>query len=285
VNHAPDLYLNELAAELAPVRMTGNYGGEVLRRVRAFKPVEPLAGLFAQDLSPYLGRARQTYASVTDVHPLSFAVFRQAPWHHYGLLALEQTQVSLRSPFLDNDFVRTVYRAPAAALANQDLSLRLIADGSETLSKIRTDLGVGGKHSIAARLRQRALEFSFKAEYAYDSGMPQWLARVDHALSPLHIERIFLGRHKFAHFRVWYRGVLSKYIQEVLLDSRSLSRPYIDRAGLQRIVHGHVKGANNYTAAIHKLLSLELIHRLFVDSSASPEPHEPRSQVLLEQRA
>ena len=38
VSHSPDLYVNELAREIAPVRMTGNYGGEVLRRVRAFKP-------------------------------------------------------------------------------------------------------------------------------------------------------------------------------------------------------------------------------------------------------
>ena len=38
VNHAPDLYVNERGPQIAPVRMTGNYGGEVLRRVRAFKP-------------------------------------------------------------------------------------------------------------------------------------------------------------------------------------------------------------------------------------------------------
>src|ERR1035441_8500862 len=81
---SPYLYLNELAGEFAPVRMTGNYGGEVLRRVRAFKPVAPVAGLFTQDFSPYVGMARQTYAEVIGGHPLSFAVFRQAPWHHYG---------------------------------------------------------------------------------------------------------------------------------------------------------------------------------------------------------
>ena len=39
VTRAPDLYVNEKAREIAPVRMTGNYGGEVLRRVRAFKPI------------------------------------------------------------------------------------------------------------------------------------------------------------------------------------------------------------------------------------------------------
>src|SRR5205085_3053987 len=141
VNHAPDLYLNEAAAEIAPVRITGNYGGEVLRRVRAFKPADPLPGLFTRDFLSSVETAKQTYARVIDVHPLSFAVFRQAPWHHYGLLSLEQTQLSLRSPFLDNDLVRTVFRAPQSACANDNVSRRLIADGNTALTCIRTDRG------------------------------------------------------------------------------------------------------------------------------------------------
>ena len=49
VSHAPDLYLNKKARKIAPVRMTGLYGGEVLRRVRAFKAEEPSRGLFASE--------------------------------------------------------------------------------------------------------------------------------------------------------------------------------------------------------------------------------------------
>ena len=280
VNHAPDLYLNERSAEIAPVRITGNYGGEVLRRVRAFKPSEPVPGLFTREFLSYVHGARETYAKVIDVHPLSFAVFRQAPWHHYGLLALEQTQVSLRSSYLDNDFVRTVFRAPEAAFINQDVSLRLIADGNAALGRIRTDLGLGGAHGISAVAGRRWQEFTFKAEYAYDSGMPQPLARIDHLFSPLHLERIFLGRHKFSHFRVWYRDVLSKYVREILLDSRTLSRPYIDRNTLEAIVRGHVKGDRNYTGAIHKVLTLELLHRLFLDSGPDREQLLARGHAL-----
>ena len=59
-------------------------------------------------------------------------------------------------------------------------------------------------------------EFTFKAEYAYDYGMPQWLARLDHVFAPLRLEKLFLGRHKVAHFRVWYRDELSHYLKEIL---------------------------------------------------------------------
>jgi asparagine synthase (glutamine-hydrolysing) len=266
VSRSADLYVNERAREIAPVRMTGNYGGEVLRRVRAFKPVPPTPGLFSGDFLPQVHAASATYARAIKGHPLSFAVFKQAPWHHYGLLALEQTQISTRSPFLDNDFVRTVFRAPESVCASNDVCLRLIADGNGALSKIRTDRGLAGDQgSLFHGLRAGFLEFTFKSEYAYDYGMPQWVAKIDHAFSRIHFERLFLGRHKFYHYRVWYRDVLSGYIREMLLDSRTLSRPYLEPKTLTSMVQGHLRGDFNYTSEIHKVLTLELVHRLFVD--------------------
>jgi len=267
VKQSPDLYVNQRARKIGSVRMSGNYGGEVLRRVRAFKPVEFSPGLFHQDLSPHLQRAKNTYRRVLEGHPLSFAVFRQAPWHHYSLLCLEQSQLSLRSPYLDNEFVKTVFRAPQSTLTSNDISLRLIRDGNPALRRIRTDRGLGGSlPHYAAAMQQTYLELTFKAEYAYDYGMPQTLARADHALSLFHLERLFLGRHKFYHFRVWYRDALANYVREMLLDSRTLSRPYLNGAEVEKIVKGHLKGDQNHTAAIHKLLTLEHLHRLFLDA-------------------
>jgi asparagine synthase (glutamine-hydrolysing) len=266
VEHSADLYLNQQAREIAPVRVTGNYGGEVLRRVRAFKPGAPLSGLFNHELGRFFRQARETYATLLEGHPLSFAVFRQAPWHHHGLLALEQTQLSLRSPFLDNDVVRTVFRAPESACVNDEPSLRLISDGHGDLLRLRTDRGLaGGSKEPARTLTRSVLDFTYKAEYAYDYGMPQWVARIDHLLAPLRLERLFLGRHKFTHYRLWYRGILSKYVQEVLLDGRTLSRPYLNRKTVELAVNGHLRGGRNYTTAIHQLLSLELLHRQLVD--------------------
>lgn len=267
VNRSADLYVNERAREIAPVRMTGNYGGEVLRRVRAFKPGVPSPGIFRPEFLSHAVVAGETYSELIRAHPLSFALFRQAPWHHYGLLALEETQLSLRSPYLDNDFVRAVFRAPQAALASNDISLRLIADGDETLARIPTDRGFGGNAGpLRAAVSQAFIEFTVKAEYAYDYGMPQWMAQTDHFVSSFHLERLFLGRHKFAHFRVWYRDALSEYVRQMLLDSRTLGRPYLNPTAVEAVVHGHIAGVRNYTTEIHELLSLELLHRLFIDS-------------------
>jgi asparagine synthase (glutamine-hydrolysing) len=274
VNRAPDLYINEKARQIAPVRMTGNYGGEVLRRVRTFKPVEPSAGLFDLEFLGYVGQAKETYGEVAPGNPVSFAAFKQMPWNHYGVMMLEETQLSMRSPYLDNELVRTAIRAPEAALATDDVCLRLIAHGNKKLLKIPTDRGLAGNRGrLAGAVSRALLEFSFKAEYAYDMGMPQWMAKIDHALSDLQFERHFLGRHKVFHFRVWYRDVLAGYVREMLLDSRSLSRPYIDRKGVEEVVRGHLKGERNYTNEIHKVLTLELLHRIFLDTESSGPPH------------
>jgi len=267
LSRSPDLYVSERAREIAPVRLTGLYGDEVLRHLRAFKPAEPSPGLFRPELLGHVRQAQTTYATMLQEHPLSFSAFRQAPWHHYGIRALEQTQITARTPFLDNDFVRTVFQAPRSAYLSNDLRLRLISDGNQALRQITTDRGFGGKTGRFSRLVTRAyLEFSFKAEYAYDYGMPQWLAGVNYFLSPLHLERLFLGRHKLFHFRVWYRDTLAPYVREILLDPKALARPYVERKAVEQIVYGHTKGNRNYTNEIHKLLTLELAHRLFLDS-------------------
>ena len=270
VSRSPDLYVNEKARGIAPIRMNGVYGGEVLRRVRAFKPVDPSPGVFSSEIAPSIREARETYHSLLEGHPLSFAVFKQAPWHHYGILALEQTQVSMRSPFLDNEFVKMVFSAPTSAVINNNVSLRLIADGNFALSRIPTDRGFGGAQGhILSVINRGILEFLFKAEYAVDYGMPQWLAKTDWLLSPIRVERLFLGRHKFYHFRVWYRDILARYVREMLLDSRTLSRGYVERRQLEAAVQGHLKGDRNYTSEIHKILTLELLHRLFLDHDPS----------------
>jgi asparagine synthase (glutamine-hydrolysing) len=269
VSRSPDLFVSEKARAIAPVKVVGTYGSEVVRQARMFKPKEPAAGLFRRELISYVHQARSTYEALIKENPITFVAFRQSPWYHYGILTLEQTQLTVRSPYLDNDFVRTVYRSPQPAV-DDDVRLRLIADGNALLAGLRSDRGVGGNGNGLVNAAVRGiLEFTFKSEYAYDYGMPQAVAKIDHMLAPLRLERLFLGRHKFAHFRVWYRDTLADYVRQMLLDREALSRPYLDRKGVEAIVEGHLSGGRNYTNEIHKLLTLELLQRVFLDKGGS----------------
>ena len=264
---ASDLYLSEKVRAIAPAKIVGTYGSEVVRHAVMFKPVEPPLGLFNPDFLPYVSAAADSYSRLRQQHPVTFAAFRQSPWYHHGILALEQSQLTVRSPFMDNDFVRTVYRAPVGSGPDEDVRLRLIQEGWPALARVRSDRGLGGDgRQWTTSLVHAFREFTFKAEYAYDYGMPQPLARMDHFVSWMHLERLFLGRHKLLHFRAWFRDELAGYVRQMLLDPRALSRPYLEPNVVRAIVDGHTRRGLNYTTAIQKLLTLELIHRLFFDA-------------------
>ena len=85
--------------------------------------------------------------------------------------------------------------------------------------------------------------------------------KADHLFAPLHLEKLFLGRHKFYHFRVWYRDELSDYVKAILLDPQTMGRPYLRANYLEKMVQNHLAGYSNHTNEIHQLLTCELIQR------------------------
>jgi hypothetical protein len=56
----------------------------------------------------------------------------------------------------------------------------------------------------------------------------------------------------------------------MLLDSSSLARPFWNGKHLSGMVESHLRGDRNYTNEIHLALTLELIHRTFIDGSYMP---------------
>lgn len=266
VTGAIDLYVQRTARQIAPVRVTGTYGGEILRRLLAFKPISLNPEMLAPEVRESTRAAAVTYAEEIQGHKLSFTAFKQTPWHMCSKYSLERSQVSLRMPYYDNDLVRLSYQSPPNLVLSNKPSLHVIANANAALKQIATDRGLTIRSIPGMTVAQHLFQqFTFKAEYAYDYGMPQWVARIDHLFAPLHFERLFLGRHKFHHFRVWYRDELSGYVKEVLLDTRTRRRAYLHGPSLERIVRDHTEGRQNHTLEIHKLLSLELMQRALID--------------------
>jgi asparagine synthase (glutamine-hydrolysing) len=263
---ASDLFVNRIARGIAPVRVTGLNGGEILRRLIMFKAWYPNDGLFTPEFQSHIAAAERTYAQEVQGHPLSFIAFKQSPWHLYPRLAVERSQLTLRSPYFDNDLIALAFQAPPASLDSQP-ALKLVAERNPALGKVGTDRAalLHGMPGISV-LKHCLQEFTFRAEYAYDYGMPQWLARTDNLFRDFHLERLFLGRHKFYHYRIWYRDRFASYLKDVLLDRRARSRPHLNGASLERIVNDHVGGRGNYTLELHRLLTMELACRQLIEA-------------------
>jgi asparagine synthase (glutamine-hydrolysing) len=266
VTGSVELYINRIAHQIAPVRLTGNYGSEIVRGNVAFRPSSQYEGLLVPEFAQFVRNAGITYDSERQIHKVSFIAFKQVPWHHYSRLSVEQSQLTLRSPYLDNDLVALMYQAQPDLVLSSEPSLRLIADGNVDLARIPTDRRLLYRPiPVITKLQQLYANFTIKAEYAFDYGMPQWLAGIDHMLAPLHLEKLFLGTNKFYHFRIWYRDKLFKYLKDILLDSRTLNRPYLNGKCFEMNLLSHIEGKRNYTVEITKILTAELIQRQLIE--------------------
>ena len=268
VTGAVELFVNRIARKIAPARITGNYGSEILRSHVAFRPRPLNDALFEPQFLRHAQAGAAVYADEAKGNRISFIAFKQVPWFHRARFTIEQSQLTARSPYLDNDLVALAYRGVTDAAGGTNIALRLVAAGNAKVGRIPTDRGLEFRRvPILTAARHNFMEFTFKAEYAYDYGMPQFVASIDHRLAFLHLERLFLGRHKFYHFRVWYRDELSKFVKEVLLDQRTLSRPYYTRGSVENIVKQHLLGVRNYTLEIHQMLTCELIQRQLIEQT------------------
>jgi asparagine synthase (glutamine-hydrolysing) len=266
-----DLYIQRMAQQIAPIRVTGTSGGELLRSLVAFKPARLHMDIFSSEFRSVIQAAARTYAyELGSEHRLSFTAFKQTPWYMNSKFIVERSQVALRMPYLDNDFVSLVYRAPRDLPVNNGLALQLIADMNPTLAGVDTDQGINFKAIPGLTQFKPILQkFTFKLEYAFDYGMPSWLSKLDRYFSALHFEKKILGRHKFHHFRIWYKNELSNVVKEILLDHRTLRRSYLNGAAIEKMIADHIKGTGNYTREIHKLLAVELLQRMLLDSPES----------------
>jgi asparagine synthase (glutamine-hydrolysing) len=69
--------------------------------------------------------------------------------------------------------------------------------------------------------------------------------------------------------QAWYRGQSMPYIQEMLLEPRSLARGYFKPEAIRRVLAEHFEGKVNHRLLIWSLLSFEWWNRLFVDGEST----------------
>jgi asparagine synthase (glutamine-hydrolysing) len=267
VSSTHDMYFNKLAREIAPIRVTGKFGSEVIRDHSMFNADSYRGGLFVQDFKSYVDRAVDTLNEVKTGHPLSVAVFKDFPWREYNKIAIEESQSIFRSPYMDNDLVELMYQAPVGVRSSNRPQRRVIRECNPNLSAIISDRGYSEqKNPIVSRFLELYYYALFKADYTYVYALPHWLTRLDTIWMSINGGRPLVGgSQKFEYYRIWYREELSGYVKDVLLDPKTSTRPYFDRKFLEMVVKTHTKGTRNYMNEITKAMSLELTHRLLID--------------------
>jgi asparagine synthase (glutamine-hydrolysing) len=257
---AHDLYFNRIARKIAPTRLTGKYGSEVVRARKLIPFWSFPMQAVTSDLRPFLQRVPPPKEVNRLNHSLSKTVAENIPWFMSGRVAIEQSQLAIRTPYMDNALVKLLFQTPRPAAEKDELQARYVNDYGPELKRVATDMGkLGTNGRVVRALVPRLQRILAKKEYIYLYAMPHWLTRVDRSLGFLHPERLVSGRHKYEFYRIWAATHLADFIRGTLLNPRADYTGYFDYGVLSKMVKRHTAGTHNYLNEIDKALTIELV--------------------------
>ena len=274
-----EIYFNARARELSPIRLTGNFGSEIFRSVSTFKPLGLQRALLSDQCAEAVATETRQPPS-ENIHPVTFAAFHEIPRNLYGLLSAGRSQLTFRTPYLDNELVALVYRAPVALRRSTLPALHLIEQANPRLARIPTDRGeVLGRSGLGRLLRRALGKASFKLDYYNSEGLPRGLSLLDPALHSLSSSLHILGSHKYLPYRHWFRKELAPLVIERASSRRVREAPWWAKNAPEMLARAHVSGRGNYHKELNAVLSLEAIDRLFFSGKRAEMP-EQRQRVI-----
>jgi asparagine synthase (glutamine-hydrolysing) len=269
-----ELFLNRIARQSGRVRLTGNFGGEVLRGVSTFKPVALDERLIARSMHDATGRQGAS-SPLGPLNPVTFAAFKEVPDKFAGVMAAARSQVTLRTPFLDWEIIQLAYRAPDARCRSERAALDLVHNRNAALSRIETDKGLKANFSPVDPFRRLSSRVAFKLDYFYQQGLPRSLEWAEPCLEILR-RRGHLGRHKYLPYRVWFGRELAGLVRERVTDESTLRLPMFDRDYLRALPDMHISAGQNRVCEINAVLTLEAVSRLILRPGSQPWRRDSR---------
>jgi asparagine synthase (glutamine-hydrolysing) len=259
---AHEIYLNNRARALSPVRLTGVFGGEILRAVCMFKPLHLAHRLVNVELAETITSCTGRWSHDGE-HPVTFAAFREIPDKRFATPAASRSQTSFRTPYLDNEIVALAYQAPETVRTSSDFTLSLIKENNPSLSKIPTDMGgMGAANRLAAASRLIFSTGVCKLDYLRQQGLPHGLSRLNPLFTQLSSAFGIAGLHKYLAYRIWFQRELAAYVDGVLKDAQVRRSSLWNSRFLERMASDHATGHKNYVREIDAVLTLDAVERL-----------------------
>ena len=77
-----------------------------------------------------------------------------------------------------------------------------------------------------------------------------------------------LGKHKYLPYRRWFRQELSPILLDGMARAREAQLPWVNERFLRSMQQEHATGHANHLYTIDKVLTLESVHRQFLQGEA-----------------
>jgi asparagine synthase (glutamine-hydrolysing) len=263
---AHEIYFHRQARALATLRLTGNYGSEICRAITTFKPLGLAPPMFNPEFLPAVNAAAGQLAAQKK-HPDTFAAFQEVPLNLFGNLAAGRSQISFRTPYLDNELVALAYQCPDAIKKSSLPAMRLVKACSPALDRIPTDRGfISDRSDPEIFLRRAFAEVTFKLDYCSNAGLPRPFGLLDPVFKPVVRALGIAGLHKFLKYSTWFRNDLAPFVNDKIAAAQKSAHGFWNSEALAQVARGHLSGRKDFPSEISAALTLESLERqLFRD--------------------
>lgn len=266
ITGAHEIYFHKQARPLASLRLTGNYGSEICRAITTFKPLRLAPEIFNTSFLPAVNAAANHLAA-QKTHPDTFAAFQEVPLNLFGNLAAGRSQISFRTPYMDNELVALAYQCPAELKKSSLPSMRLVKACSPALDRIPTDRGFISDRSDPEIFARRVFaEVTFKLDYCSNAGLPHPFGPLDPVFKPIVRALGIAGLHKFLKYSTWFRDSLAPFVTERVTAAAKQADGFWNAQSLEQLAREHLSGGKDFPSEINAALTLESLQRqLFRD--------------------
>lgn len=261
-----ELYFNRIARKYAPVRIIGDFADHILMGVMDSQ-VQPLNDeIFSEEFAQQINNNRLAYHNLKNDWPFQGDEFQSIVSQIYGTYMIRKTMLTPRLPFLDNQVFDVAVQGPLEYNLRERVMNRLIVEGNAAM--INKPNVSGDLFHKAPKIEKKwrlYLKAILKAKKMTNRYNPKRFLRIKKNMTESKYEKQNFDRNNLHHFRCWYQKELSHYMKSVLLDHKTLTRPYINGKYLENMVNSHVNGFNDYTNEINWVLTSEMIQRNLID--------------------
>lgn len=264
-----EVYLNRGVRDRAPIKLCGKFGTQFMsfRLPMGRRPVD------RQIFDPeFLGDVSDPPLPPSwDGDLLAMAQGVRWLWPT-GFSAAENSQLLVRTPFIDREMIELICQASPSALRGAQTQKAIIQANCPPLALLPSDKGefirTGRRwHDARLMMAGRWNRMWTMAEKAYLlRDLPHRCARLDPIVTWLGIPWLILGRQTIGAWRHWLNHEFRSFAIGVLQDERTLSREYLNGPFVRRMLADHFSHRANYTLEIGRLLMVELWCRQFMDT-------------------
>ncbi len=261
---AHELYLNAKAKELSPVRLTGNFGGEILRSVTTFKTKKIAHEVFSYDFRVLIRNFEKTFYNSYS-NAVEYAAFKEVPWNLFGTYSAAKSQIIFRTPYLDKEIVKMAYNAHDK-IELHDIQKDIVRNNLPILSFIPTDREDHyTDFRIVDLLKKAYYEGAFRIGYYLNEGMPDYLGIFNFLIDKLDTKNRIVGLHRYLYYRKWFKNELFEFLQNRMPNIYKNSNGIWNKKYLDSLINCNRIKKRDFLNEINMIITLDSIERQFIN--------------------